>query len=97
MVSRRPPQNDALEAARAAVRELHDADDWDEPTGRTEVHVHMQQPSQPEIQAPDSDKPSPEKPIVGVLNVALGFKRWPQVAALFIIVSGLLAYLLMRR
>jgi hypothetical protein len=90
MASRQPPQNDPLEAARSDVAILKDAGDWDEPTGRTEVHahVHVQQPSQPEIQLPPE---KPESRVIGVLNVALGFKQWPQVIALAILVAGALA------
>jgi hypothetical protein len=90
MATRKHQQSDPLEAARTELARLKDADDWDEPTGRTEVHahVHMQQPSQPEIQLPLE---KPESRVIGVLNVALGFKQWPQVIALAILVAGALA------
>ncbi len=41
---------DPLDAAREELRLLRDADDWDEPTGRTDVHVHLES-------KPDSDRP----------------------------------------
>jgi len=37
------------------------------------------------------DDAKPESRIIGVLNVALGFKQWPQVIALAILVAGGLA------
>lgn len=52
MASRQPPQNDPLEAAREALARLKDADDWDEPTGRTEVTVNLRHPSPPPFRAP---------------------------------------------
>jgi len=42
--------DDPLDLARGALTKLKDADDWDEPTGRTEVHVHVPQPSQPDVE-----------------------------------------------
>jgi hypothetical protein len=87
--SRQHQQSDPLESARLELARLKDADDWDEPTGRTEVHIHQHpQPSQPEIQLPPEP---PEKRIVGVLSVALGFRQWPQVIALALLIAGALA------
>ncbi len=43
-------QNDPLVRLERAARALRDADDWDEPTGRTDVHVHLES-------KPDSDRP----------------------------------------
>lgn len=40
---------DPIERLERAAHALKDADDWDEPTGRTDVHVH--------IEKPDSDRP----------------------------------------
>ena len=77
MVPRQPPQNDPLEAARDAISELKDADDWDEPTGRTEVHVHVPQPSQP-----DTEDSLPEKAADATRTVLDGVNSWPKVAAL---------------
>ena len=37
------------------------------------------------------DDAKPENRVIGVLNVALGFKQWPQVIALAILVAGALA------
>lgn len=48
---------DPLERAEHAMHELLDADDYDEPTGRQEVHVHLSHPSQPEIKRPLSVRP----------------------------------------
>lgn len=94
MATRPPPQNDSLDAARGELVKLRDSADWDEPTGKTEVHVHVPQPSQPEIQPAEK----PENRVIGVLNVALGFKQWPQVIALGILVVGaLVAYWLKTR
>lgn len=74
-----------LDRADQATELLEYSADFDEPTARTEVHVHQPQPSQPEIPEP------PEKRVIGVLNVALGFKQWPQVIALAVLVLGALA------
>ena len=70
MGSRQPPQNDPLEAAREALARLKDADDWDEPTGRTEVTVHLQH-------APAPPPPPQREPVAsdGELSVErLGVK-----------------------
>jgi hypothetical protein len=90
MASRQPPPSkDPLEMARLELARLKDATDWDEPTGRTEVHVHIPQPSQPEIEAPKSDSiPAPAK---GLRYVLGGVSSWMQVAALAILVAGLIA------
>jgi len=55
-------ETDPLEAARAELKSLRDADDWDEPTGRTDVHVH--------IEKPDSEKPP--KSVAGAIRWGLG-------------------------
>jgi hypothetical protein len=34
-------QSEHLDQAEEALRELREYDDWDEPTARTDVHVHM--------------------------------------------------------
>lgn len=72
---------DPLELARAQLSRLRDADDWDEPTGKTEVTVNLQVPSQPDIPAnvqalhaptrPNNDVPEPAGPaaLKGVLAV----------------------------
>jgi hypothetical protein len=64
--------NDPLELARKELARLKDADDWDEPTGQTNVNVTLKMPSQPEIQAPpkkDSDPPVS----VGAIAKNVGF------------------------
>jgi hypothetical protein len=76
-----------LDRADQATDLLEYSADFDEPTARTEVHVHHPQPSQPEIIRTEP----PEKRLIGVLNVALGFQRWPQVIALGVLVAGALA------
>ena len=84
-------QTDPLDAAREALSESKDAtrlleysEDFDEPTGRTEVNVRIEQPSRPEIEMTDSGDSRP-------IAAALRFRRWPQVAALAILVAGALA------
>lgn len=95
MASRQRPQSDPLEAAREALAKLRDADDWDEPTGRTEVHVHVPQPSQPELKVePEVDVPAPAK---GLRYVLGGINSWMHVVALGILVAGLLAAYWLKR
>lgn len=94
MVPRRPPQSDPLDAARDALAKLRDADGWDEPTGRTEVHVHVPQPSQPELKVEPEDVPSPAK---GLRYVLGGINSWMHVVALGILVAGLLAAYWLKR
>lgn len=45
--------NDPLDAAEEALKRLKGSDDWDEITKRTtlpELHVHVTQPSQPDVE-----------------------------------------------
>lgn len=58
---------DPLEAARAELKSLRDADDWDEPTGRTDVHVHLDREA-----APSSRPPKGLAGWVKLVLVALG-------------------------
>jgi len=53
---------DPLEAAREELKSLRDADDWDEPTGRTDVHVHVER---------DSKTSDPPKSLAGWFKLAL--------------------------
>jgi len=59
-----PDPNDPLDRASLALRDLKDADDWDEPTGRFEpvvVNNHITMPSQPEMDpslAPKEEQPN---------------------------------------
>lgn len=76
--SRRHQQSDPLEAARQELARLKDADDWDEPTGRTEVTVNLQPPSPPQPSQPDR-----EDKVEQVLGVAKGMRSdWAKVALL---------------
>lgn len=78
MASHKPQQNDPLEAARQELARLKDADDWDEPTGRTEVTVNLQPPTPPQPSQPDR-----EDKVEQVLGVAKGMRSdWAKVALL---------------
>ena len=56
-------QSDPLVRLERAARALRDADDWEEPTGRTDVHVHLDS-------KPDSDRPAP-KSLAGWVKLVL--------------------------
>lgn len=64
----------AIEDSKEATKLLEYSADFDEDTGRTEVTVNLQQPSQPDIERPKSDPPQ--------AKVAVSFVRavrgWPQ-------------------
>jgi hypothetical protein len=89
--------NDPLEKAREALARLRDADDWDEPTGKTEVTVNLRvppQPSQPEITVTkqDSDPPTPPDANTLTKNVSVLAKLLPKedrkAFMLALIISG---------
>ena len=93
MAARKLPQSDPLDAARLELAKLRDADDWDEPTGRTEVTVnlhnpHPPQPSQPQIEL--------AQPTPGVWTIAFtAVKRltgWKLVAAIAITALAVLRW-----
>lgn len=91
-MSSRSNAPDPLDAAREALQEskkatelLECSEDFDEPTGRTEVTVNLQQPSQPEIKV---DAPQTQLN----LELATRFRHWPQVAALALL-AALVAFL----
>jgi hypothetical protein len=70
---------DPLKLAQEALAKLKDADDWDEPTGRTEVNVTVKMPSQPEIEAPrapDSKTPPAVKAVTAVMDRLPPTHRW---------------------
>lgn len=81
---------EGIQEGREATKLLDYSEDFDEPTGRTEVNVRIEQPSRPEIELTTSggDKP---------WTAALRFKAWPQVAALAILVAGGLVWAWLRR
>lgn len=67
-----PRNDDPLDAAEKAARALRDVDDWDEVTSRTtlpELHVHLPQPSQPDLE--EAERP----------RGMLGWAKWALGAA----------------
>lgn len=81
---RKQTPNDPLDAAREDLARLKGAKDWEEQTGKTEVHVHVPQPSQPDTES------LPEKAAGATREVLDGVNSWQKVAALLILVAGLL-------
>lgn len=74
----------AVEDGRAATRELMDAGDWDEPTGRTEVTVNLRMQSQPEVE------PSRPDGMVGVAHATVN-KLPPSHLLIVVLVVALAA------
>jgi hypothetical protein len=82
----------AIEDGKEATKLLAYSDDFDEPTGRTEVTVNLQHPSQPEIQlrAQPSDAPgSKPSPVQVVFTVV---KKFPPWGAVIVALAALAAY-----
>lgn len=85
---------DPLELAREQLAKLKDADDWDEPTGKTEVTVNLRMQSQPEIEAPRAKDepppslPTPVKAVTAVMDRLPPTHRW-LVVVLAAAVAGL--------
>jgi hypothetical protein len=90
---RLPPPNDPLEAARHELSRLKDAEDWDEPTGKTEVTVNLQPPT-----APQPSQPDREDKVEQVLDVAKGMRSdWAKVALLLgLALIGAAVYLVLK-
>lgn len=65
-----------LAAADKATGLLEYSEDFDEPTGRTEVTVNLQQPSQPDIEG--KSEPPQAKVAVSFIKAVRG---WPQMFA----------------
>jgi hypothetical protein len=81
-----------ISLTRLEVRaEMRSVGDFEEDTGV--IHKVAEQ----QVAKRDSEAPKSKGSVIGVLNVALGFKQWPQVVALAIIVGGLLVYLFLRK
>ena len=59
-------QSENIDKAEEGLRELTDYDDWDEPTARTDVHVHMHS----EHDGGD-DLITPKKPLTKALQVGI--------------------------
>lgn len=86
--------SDPLDLARRELSKLKDADDWDEPTGRTEVHVTLQQPpvhlpqqSQPEIQLQQATEKD------GIVTVVITLvKKVPAWGATLVLLAAIVAY-----
>lgn len=92
-VSPRSKEPDPIDEMRAAIEDGREASkllaysaDFDEDTGRTEVTVNLQQPSQPEIKVSEPDKPGA---IHVVLTVVRKFPAWGSV---IVALAALAAY-----
>jgi hypothetical protein len=77
-----------------ASRMLEEYDDAEEVTGRTEVTVNLQHPSQPEIQIKESEPPSKKGTVIHILTTPLRITNGYQLAG-FAIAAALVAFLAM--
>lgn len=94
MATRQHPPSDPLEAARSELAKLRDADDWDEPTGRTEVNVIMQQPTPPQPSQPQIEVQQ-ESP--GVLKVVFTVvQKFPAWGAVLVALAAIAAYVVLK-
>jgi hypothetical protein len=84
----------AIEDGKEATKLLAYTDDWEEPTGRTEVTVNLQHPSQPEIQIKESEPPSKKGTVIHILTTPLRITNGYQLAG-FAIAAALVAFLAM--
>lgn len=81
----------AIEDGKEATKLLEYSADFDEDTGRTEVTVNLQQPSQPEIKVSEpADKTSP---IHVVFTVVRKFPPW---GAVIVALAALAAYVYLK-
>ncbi len=77
----------AIEDGKKATKLLDYTDDWEEPTGRTEVTVNLQQPSQPEIKV--SEPPgSKVSPVHIVFTVVRKFPPWGAVVVAVVAIAA---------
>lgn len=88
--------NDPLEKASVSLADLKDADDWDEDTARHEVstvvHVHVPQPSQPEIaldKPQESEAPKSDDKAAVVKQVSTLTKLLPPEHRLYFLLAVL--------
>lgn len=96
--SSKPPDpldaaTERLDRADQATDLLEYSEDFDEPTGRTEVTVNLQHPSQPEITRTESNPPSKVSPLVIVLTVAKKFPAW---GAVIVALAAIAAYVFLQ-
>jgi hypothetical protein len=83
-----------LKANRATdALEYASVEDWDMDTGRHEVHVHVPQPSQPDVERSTSDAPA--KPTVWHITLT-GVRKFPPWGAVLVALAIIAAYVTLR-
>lgn len=85
---------EALKEAREATKLLEYSEDFDEPTGRTEVTVNMQQPHPPQ---PSSPQVEVTEPAPGVLKVVFTVvQKFPAWGAVMVALAAIAAYVILK-